>query len=535
MRAVGIQLLQVGGVAEVGQQQETLGRVLRQHLRHRDAGGGEQLRHVNERPHVFLRRRRVHHDQRAAGGAIEAEIAAEAGIGRGWSQRVGQQRGEFRACVQRGEPLPELRQARVGGGRRGGRSGSGRRHGRPGNDDNNEGAGKPVAADSSHIIRDSSRKIARHGCQSPVFMTRFRPISALQHLLCASAAVAPRRRSVAGQRRRSRGARQRSGCADHGARRGTDRAPGSRSQCPPRRRNRARRHHHQRRLRHLPHRRRRSRGQRRRAHAALWRPLHRRRGEAEPGVGPGLCAASDLPVAEKQCAWRRRAHRFRIERSGRRHGRHLQHLRRPGSGLVSENRHHAPRSGARSRHLAQDDRLFQGGADPGHAGDVVSAVGCAQVGRAAAHLRHHQHRRFRSDGAVLLQYRAESRPDAVSEAHRAARAATGRQCALSGQRLFRHHHRRSAAQRPGDEYHPLFDFIDPYPGLCLRGGFELEPERRLRRQLSERFCQLADRQHPAPAAARRESDLWRRLLERDRAGVELPGAARPAEPDRAPV
>ena len=47
--------------------------------------------------------------------------------------------------------------------------------------------------------------------------------------------------------------------------------------------------------------------------------------------------------------------------------------------------------------------------------------------------------------------------------HCAPRPAVGRQRALPGQRLLRHDHRRSLAQRPGDEYHPLFDFIDPYP------------------------------------------------------------------------
>ncbi len=76
--------------------------------------------------------------------------------------------------------------------------------------------------------------------------------------------------------------------------------------------------------------------------------------------------------------------------------------------------HHAPRSRPRPRHRHQEHRVFQGRADPGHARHVVSAVGRAQVRRAAAHHRHHQHRRPGSHGAVLFQYRAQPRFDAVS-------------------------------------------------------------------------------------------------------------------------
>ena len=60
--------------------------ILRQHFRHMHAGGVEQLRDVNERFAVFVLRRRIHHDAGAAVGKAGAEIAAEAGIGRGWGQ-----------------------------------------------------------------------------------------------------------------------------------------------------------------------------------------------------------------------------------------------------------------------------------------------------------------------------------------------------------------------------------------------------------------------------------------------------------------
>src|SRR3990167_11295082 len=89
-----------------------------------EAGGRFAPRHVDERPHVLLRRRRVHHDAAAAVGAAHAQVAAEAGIGRG-----GRQRGQVQSLGQRqrGGPAPEGRfTRRVGPG-----DGGGGRDGRP--------------------------------------------------------------------------------------------------------------------------------------------------------------------------------------------------------------------------------------------------------------------------------------------------------------------------------------------------------------------------------------------------------------------
>ena len=59
---VAVDDVQVGVRAEVFQQQETGIDVLRQHPRHAYAAGFEQAAHLQPRPHVFLVRRRIHHD-----------------------------------------------------------------------------------------------------------------------------------------------------------------------------------------------------------------------------------------------------------------------------------------------------------------------------------------------------------------------------------------------------------------------------------------------------------------------------------------
>jgi hypothetical protein len=111
---VMVQHLQVGGQAQVGQQHEARFVVGGDDARHRHAGMREHFVKLDESEHVFALGRRVHDDQ---GGAqrgllilqyIDAEIAAEAGVGRG---RAG-------AChidhVQGLQPCLELGQACVG-------------------------------------------------------------------------------------------------------------------------------------------------------------------------------------------------------------------------------------------------------------------------------------------------------------------------------------------------------------------------------------------------------------------------------------
>jgi hypothetical protein len=52
---------------------------LLQHLRRLHAAFRQQLGDAHEGPHVFHRRRRVHHDQRTA-RRLNTEVAAEAGV-----------------------------------------------------------------------------------------------------------------------------------------------------------------------------------------------------------------------------------------------------------------------------------------------------------------------------------------------------------------------------------------------------------------------------------------------------------------------
>jgi hypothetical protein len=48
-----------------------------------EAGAGDEPGDVDERPDVFLRRRRIHHDDAAATRALGAEVAAKARIAGG--------------------------------------------------------------------------------------------------------------------------------------------------------------------------------------------------------------------------------------------------------------------------------------------------------------------------------------------------------------------------------------------------------------------------------------------------------------------
>jgi len=110
-----VQRLQVGGGAEVGQQQEALRDVFGGDFRHRDAGSLQQALDFHVGGHVFALRRGVHGDQGGAvGGAVrgqhvDAEIAAEAGVLGGRARRCGvHQAGAL-------QPLGELGKAWIGG------------------------------------------------------------------------------------------------------------------------------------------------------------------------------------------------------------------------------------------------------------------------------------------------------------------------------------------------------------------------------------------------------------------------------------
>src|SRR5450759_2174470 len=83
------QSLQISGVAEVGQQQKALFEVMRINMRHMRSGLLEQFGYVQERAAILVLRRGIHHDQRAL-RVGDAEVAAEAGIGRcrGDSERL---------------------------------------------------------------------------------------------------------------------------------------------------------------------------------------------------------------------------------------------------------------------------------------------------------------------------------------------------------------------------------------------------------------------------------------------------------------
>ncbi|MCY1423169.1 hypothetical protein D9M71_388760 [compost metagenome] len=83
--------VQVGLAAKIGQQQEALLDVLGENPRHMHPGLGQQSGDLDEGPAVFLRRRRVHDDQRAL-ARLPAEITAETGVAAGGGQCGGRYR-----------------------------------------------------------------------------------------------------------------------------------------------------------------------------------------------------------------------------------------------------------------------------------------------------------------------------------------------------------------------------------------------------------------------------------------------------------
>ena len=70
-----------GVVAQVLQQQEAVGLVDRQDLRRAELHRQQMSADAHERPHILVRRRRIHDDGGAA-GARQAEVLAERGIAR---------------------------------------------------------------------------------------------------------------------------------------------------------------------------------------------------------------------------------------------------------------------------------------------------------------------------------------------------------------------------------------------------------------------------------------------------------------------
>ena len=89
---IGLRLLAVddlhhGLPAQIGQQHEALGLVPGQHLGCVHTGIHHHLGHFGKRPAVLFVGRCVHDDAAALGG-INAEIAPETGVGRGQSQRL---------------------------------------------------------------------------------------------------------------------------------------------------------------------------------------------------------------------------------------------------------------------------------------------------------------------------------------------------------------------------------------------------------------------------------------------------------------
>ncbi|MNS99551.1 hypothetical protein D3C72_1339570 [compost metagenome] len=105
----GLDALVVGLLAQVGQQQQSLIKILCQHLGHVQAGVGQQLAHVQEGTAVFVGGGRVHDNQGALAG-VQPEVAAETGVGGGRAQRVHGQAQGGRQAIQ---PVADLRQAGV--------------------------------------------------------------------------------------------------------------------------------------------------------------------------------------------------------------------------------------------------------------------------------------------------------------------------------------------------------------------------------------------------------------------------------------
>jgi hypothetical protein len=82
-------LLQVGARAEVGEEEEALREVLREHLRRVHAGFGQHARDAHEGPRILPVGRRIHGDVALAVAERGAKVAAEAGVFGSRGQREG--------------------------------------------------------------------------------------------------------------------------------------------------------------------------------------------------------------------------------------------------------------------------------------------------------------------------------------------------------------------------------------------------------------------------------------------------------------
>jgi hypothetical protein len=91
-------------LAEVFEQQKPVLDVGRVHARTVQAGRRDAPGDLDEGPHILLRWRRVHHHQAAVRRAVDAQVAAEARVGRSGTQAG---RGEAETLDQRLEPLQE--------------------------------------------------------------------------------------------------------------------------------------------------------------------------------------------------------------------------------------------------------------------------------------------------------------------------------------------------------------------------------------------------------------------------------------------
>jgi hypothetical protein len=116
-RLRALQRREVELVAEIVEEEKTVVRVGFEDARAVQAGLGDQAGDVDERPHVLLRRRRVHDDDAAAALEVGAQVAAKARVARRRPEA-----GDDQAARRgdRGEPGGEgVPARRVGPGNRG--------------------------------------------------------------------------------------------------------------------------------------------------------------------------------------------------------------------------------------------------------------------------------------------------------------------------------------------------------------------------------------------------------------------------------
>ena len=77
-----MQRFQIADASKISQQQETLLEILVEHPRRGQTGLGQQRRHLDEWPAVFMFRRRIHQDARRPVRQAQTEVTTKTGIGR---------------------------------------------------------------------------------------------------------------------------------------------------------------------------------------------------------------------------------------------------------------------------------------------------------------------------------------------------------------------------------------------------------------------------------------------------------------------